>query len=115
MLRQLRVRSRTGTRTAVQSTCNNGTPPSGRTGMGNGQKKHRGTEEVNMTTRTPRDAHGVPDEWLTVDEVCTELKISRRTFDRWRALGTGPPMQAPRRDRLHPRAAQLARRMAGRS
>ncbi|MGH3194103.1 MAG: helix-turn-helix transcriptional regulator [Streptosporangiaceae bacterium] len=30
------------------------------------------------------------DEWLTVDEVCSELKISRRTFDRWRALGTGP-------------------------
>jgi len=30
------------------------------------------------------------DEWLTVDEVCAELKISRRTFDRWRALGTGP-------------------------
>ena len=22
--------------------------------------------------------------------VCTELKISRRTFDRWRALGKGP-------------------------
>jgi excisionase family DNA binding protein len=32
----------------------------------------------------------VRDEWLTVDEVCTELKVSRRTFDRWRALGTGP-------------------------
>jgi excisionase family DNA binding protein len=46
-----------------------------------------------MTTRTPRpsrDPHGEPDEWLTVEEVCTELKISRRTFDRWRALGTGP-------------------------
>jgi predicted DNA-binding transcriptional regulator AlpA len=33
------------------------------------------------------------DEWLTVDEVCAELKISRRTFDRWRALGTGPKSQ----------------------
>jgi hypothetical protein len=43
-----------------------------------------------MKTRTPRDPHGVRDEWLTVDEVCTELKVSRRTFDRWRALGTGP-------------------------
>jgi excisionase family DNA binding protein len=30
------------------------------------------------------------DEFLTVEEVCEELKISRRTFDRWRALGTGP-------------------------
>jgi excisionase family DNA binding protein len=30
------------------------------------------------------------DELLTVEEVCQELKVSRRTFDRWRALGTGP-------------------------
>ena len=30
------------------------------------------------------------DEFLTVEEVCEELKVSRRTFDRWRALGTGP-------------------------
>jgi hypothetical protein len=27
---------------------------------------------------------------MTVEEICAELKISRRTFDRWRALGTGP-------------------------
>ena len=58
--------------------------------MGNGEKKHSGTEEVNMKTRTLRDPHGERDEWLTVDEVCAELKISRRTFDRWRAVGTGP-------------------------
>lgn len=38
----------------------------------------------------PRHAPTERDEWLTVDEVCTELKVSRRTFDRWRALGTGP-------------------------
>jgi predicted DNA-binding transcriptional regulator AlpA len=30
------------------------------------------------------------DEWLTVEEICAELKVSRRTFDRWRATGTGP-------------------------
>jgi predicted DNA-binding transcriptional regulator AlpA len=30
------------------------------------------------------------DEWLTVEEICTELKVSRRTFDRWRATGSGP-------------------------
>jgi predicted DNA-binding transcriptional regulator AlpA len=30
------------------------------------------------------------DEWLTVEEICEELKVSRRTFDRWRATGTGP-------------------------
>jgi excisionase family DNA binding protein len=43
-----------------------------------------------MTTKAPRNPHREPDEWLTVEEVCTELKVSRRTFDRWRALGTGP-------------------------
>ena len=32
----------------------------------------------------------LPDEWLTVEEICSELKISRRTFDRWRALKKGP-------------------------
>ena len=30
------------------------------------------------------------DEWLTVEEVCDELKVSRRTFDRWRAQHTRP-------------------------
>lgn len=30
------------------------------------------------------------DEWLTVEELCAELKVSRRTFDRWQAIGTGP-------------------------
>lgn len=30
------------------------------------------------------------DEWLTVEEVITELKIGRRTFERWRALGIAP-------------------------
>jgi excisionase family DNA binding protein len=44
-----------------------------------------------MKTRTPRDPHGMRDEWLTVQEVCTELKISRRTFDRMRATRTAPP------------------------
>jgi predicted DNA-binding transcriptional regulator AlpA len=48
-------------------------------------------KEVNVATRIPpRTPSPRQDEWLTVDEVCAELKISRRTFDRWRALGTGP-------------------------
>ena len=43
-----------------------------------------------MKTRTLRDPNAERDEWLTVDEVCTELKISRRTFDRLRATGKAP-------------------------
>ena len=58
-----------------------------------------------MKTQDPRDSHREPDEWLTVDEVCTELKISRRTFDRWRALGTGPKSQAPGRERIRSASA----------
>ena len=30
-------------------------------------------------------------EWLTVEEVCDELRISRHTFYRWRMLGHAPP------------------------
>ena len=43
-------------------------------------------------TAPPRPAR---DEWLTVDEVCTELKIGRRTFERWRALGIAPRASRP--------------------
>ena len=35
------------------------------------------------------------DEWLTVEEVCVELKIGRRTFERWRALGIAPRASRP--------------------
>ena len=44
-----------------------------------------------MTTAKSR-TRGYPgaSEWLTVEEVCAELKISSRTFYRWRAQGTGP-------------------------
>ncbi|MER7363238.1 helix-turn-helix transcriptional regulator [Nonomuraea wenchangensis] len=35
------------------------------------------------------------EEWLTLDEVCTKLKVSRRTWDRWQERG-----QAPRSIRL---------------
>ncbi|MFK0243537.1 helix-turn-helix transcriptional regulator [Amycolatopsis azurea] len=28
--------------------------------------------------------------WLTVAEFCAEMKISRRTFQQWRATGRGP-------------------------
>jgi len=42
-------------------------------------------------TRSSRTAgNSASGEWLTVGQVCAELKISRRTFYRWRAQGTGP-------------------------
>lgn len=36
------------------------------------------------------DLDEVRRQWLTVDEFCAEVKISRRTFDRMRAAGTAP-------------------------
>jgi predicted DNA-binding transcriptional regulator AlpA len=44
------------------------------------------------TSRTPRRAKAEPeDELLTVAQMCAELGgISRRTFYRWREVGTGP-------------------------
>ena len=38
------------------------------------------------------------DEWLTVDEVCDELNIGRRTFERWRTLGIAPRATRPTRN-----------------
>ncbi|MEV4161424.1 helix-turn-helix transcriptional regulator [Nonomuraea dietziae] len=29
-------------------------------------------------------------DWLTIGEVCAELRVSRRSWDRWQAAGTGP-------------------------
>jgi predicted DNA-binding transcriptional regulator AlpA len=47
--------------------------------------------EVNVVTRSSREATSPSGgEWLTVGQVCAELKISPRTFYRWRTLGTGP-------------------------
>lgn len=35
------------------------------------------------------------DEWLTVDEFCAELKIGRRTYERWRSQGIAPRADRP--------------------
>jgi len=45
-----------------------------------------------------RTARGAGDEWLTVDEVCAELRIGRRTFERWRTLGVAPRATRPTRN-----------------
>ena len=51
----------------------------------------RTTSRRNHVATSQQSSSPLPsaDEWLTVEEICTELKISRRTFDRWRARGTG--------------------------
>lgn len=43
-------------------------------------------------TRVPAVAPVPPekDQWMTVNEVCAELRISRRTFDRYLARNAGP-------------------------
>jgi excisionase family DNA binding protein len=50
----------------------------------------RSTRRAVSRRRLAASSRPTADEWLTVDEVCTELKIGRRTFERWRALGTAP-------------------------
>lgn len=48
------------------------------------------------------------DELLTTDQVLAELKIPRRTWQRWRELGSGPAcIQLPNRE-LRIRRSALA-------
>ena len=48
------------------------------------------TGRRHQTRRRDAPPRPATEEWLTVDEVCTELKIGRRTYDRWRRLGKAP-------------------------
>ena len=42
---------------------------------------------------TPPDTPGTPDDrLLTIEEVTTELRVSRAAFYRWRRAGAGPPV-----------------------
>lgn len=52
----------------------------------------------NSANRSGRSARRAGDEWLTVDEVCAELRIGRRTFERWRTLGVAPRATRPTRN-----------------
>jgi excisionase family DNA binding protein len=53
------------------------------------------------TVTVSRRSTPAAGEWLTVDEVCTELRITRRTFERWRRRGTAPRVQQPAGRRGH--------------
>lgn len=55
-------------------------------------------ERQPAASRTRRTAQGTGDEWLTVNEVCAELRIGRRTFERWRTLGVAPRATRPTRN-----------------
>jgi Helix-turn-helix domain len=50
------------------------------------------------TNSHPGRTRSTGDEWLTVDEVCAELRIGRRTFERWRTLGVAPRATRPTRN-----------------
>lgn len=54
------------------------------------QTQRRGRVPVSPADRQENTIMPREQEWLTVNEVCAELKISRRTFERWRARGTAP-------------------------
>ncbi|WP_336214887.1 helix-turn-helix transcriptional regulator [Nonomuraea sp. LPB2021202275-12-8] len=41
-------------------------------------------------TRRGRTRSAGDDEWLTLDEVLTKLRISERTWYRWQGRGEGP-------------------------
>jgi hypothetical protein len=49
-------------------------------------------------SRTRSTARGTGDDWLTVEEVCAELRIGRRTFERWRTHGVAPRATRPTRN-----------------
>jgi excisionase family DNA binding protein len=43
-------------------------------------------KEIAMSNSQP-----ILSEFLTTQELATELGLNKRTLDRWHALGTGPP------------------------
>jgi hypothetical protein len=67
------------------------------TAIADGTRRSRPAREPanSHPRRTARDAG---DEWLTVEEVCAELRIGRRTFERWRTLGVAPRATRPTRN-----------------
>ena len=65
--------------------------------IADGSRQSRPAREP-ATSRPRRTARGAGDEWLTVEEVCAELRIGRRTFERWRTLGVAPRATRPTRN-----------------
>lgn len=61
-----------------------------------GTSQSRPAREL-AASRARRTARGTGDEWLTVEEVCAELMIGRRTFERWRTAARAPARERKRR------------------
>jgi excisionase family DNA binding protein len=53
------------------------------------EKEHHPVSAPTTTANTPTTGRG-SRQALTVAEVCAELRISRRTFQEWRAKGRAP-------------------------
>jgi excisionase family DNA binding protein len=68
------------------------------TTIASGTRQSRPAREP-ANSRPRRTARDPGDEWLTVEEVCAELRIGRRTFERWRTLGVSPRATRPTRNR----------------
>jgi hypothetical protein len=67
------------------------------TAIASGTRHSRSAREP-ADSHARRTARGAEDEWLTVKEVCAELRIGRRTFERWRTLGVAPRATRPTRN-----------------
>ena len=64
------------------------------------RRSRRSAGATDVATVRPRRGRitASRDEWLTVEEVCDELNIGRRTFERWRTLGIAPRATRPTRN-----------------
>lgn len=45
--------------------------------------------------------------WMTLDEVCEELQVTRSTLDKWRVKGSGPAFRKLPSGRLRIRRADF--------
>ncbi len=63
-----------------------------------GTSARRNPSRTTARSRPAKDRAGGREEWLTVEEVCAELNIGRRTFERWRTLGIAPRATRPTRN-----------------
>jgi hypothetical protein len=64
----------------------------------NRTSRHKATSRRRAEAARETPSRSAANEWLTVDEFCAELKIGRRTFERWRSQGIAPRADRPTRN-----------------